>query len=283
MWTQIFPTSPTNGRFDGGSITYNDQLFIFGGFEWFINYTDEMYVLDMSSPTNWVVAPQSGDVPGRRAAFVWVRYGNLGIFFGGSSNGSNAFNDLRTYNLDTGVWTLISNSFAANPIRPPGNVGARAVVIGDYMYMYGGSTISGVKNDLWELNLIDFTWRSIDNTGPVDTYRGYAFSSDNKAYFFGGFQNINTNNTSDMLLYDPSANLCNRYVIGAAEKDIKQGEKGPIQKTGLTGKWYSGLSAGCQVFINVRGEVFTERNEPLVQVGIAISSSELIIQYAHPL
>jgi len=76
---------------------------------------------------------------------------------------------------------------------PPSNSGTCGVVVGDYLYVYGGyfgdPDVEGSSNNIYQLNLQTYVWVKLEPEGnkPLHRDKLLGWEYDNKIYFFGGF------------------------------------------------------------------------------------------------
>ena len=125
--------------------------------------------------------------PPRQGCVAWIdSTGNLWLFGGtGVIPGANVdtvggLNDLWTFSPATGEWTWVSGSSSVNSAASYGTLGAAAstnvpdgryaaaswIDSADNLWLFGGSTLSGDRNDLWKFtpSTNQWTWVSGPNT-----------------------------------------------------------------------------------------------------------------------
>ncbi|XP_035223900.1 kelch domain-containing protein 2-like isoform X1 [Stegodyphus dumicola] len=161
-----------------------------------------------------------------KCMYVWGGYReNPGVltntYFGGC--------ELWMYNGFSEKWLLIS---CVNSDFPPGMSGSAAVMIDEYLYLFGGYGYNGegCTNRLYRLNLETYDWEHLNPTGlapsPVDKMVGWQYKG--KLYTFGGFGNPDSAAaydfqfvfyhllwrgwTNQFFEYDPQKNQWNRPV-----------------------------------------------------------------------
>mmetsp|Transcript_19228 Transcript_19228/g.67890 ORF Transcript_19228/g.67890 Transcript_19228/m.67890 type:complete len:894 (-) Transcript_19228:140-2821(-) len=112
------------------------------------------------------------------------------VMFGGvgpdAEGQDTLLNEVWVFDIGTRLWSRPGN---ARPIQPRSS--HSAVVVGDYMWVYGGMGKACVLNDLWTLNLRNTSWTCIplngDTPGPL---YGHAVAFNpwypSKFYLFGG-------------------------------------------------------------------------------------------------
>ncbi len=75
---------------------------------------------------------------------------------------------------------------SGNPTNFPKRSRASVVVIGDKVYIIGGSTGSSFLNDIWEFSYQDTTLRQMTDFNGVGRANAIAFESDGKVYYGTG-------------------------------------------------------------------------------------------------
>lgn len=190
------------------------NVYVFGGWD-STQYFLDILSLDMTtvaegSGTNpsWRSNPFSGG-PHARNGHTAVTWGDSIYVFGGffhTINGNPSvqcdgpndgclwFNDLWRYQPATNQWTMIV--YANGEMVPERRTEHSAVVIGHYMYVFGGQVapccfsppqfING--NDLWRYNFHMFTWEHVFYNGvePPARKGHVAFNVMEKMYIYGG-------------------------------------------------------------------------------------------------
>ncbi|XP_067119507.1 kelch domain-containing protein 2-like [Centruroides vittatus] len=130
--------------------------------------------------------------PSGRTGHVAVFYKNCMLVWGGYKEAANVNNnrylpgsELWIYDPLTEKWLLK----ICHGTPPPGTSGATAVMVSDYMYLFGGYCDNGNTNDLYRLNLETLEWTYIEPKGspptPSDKMVGWEYKD--KLYFFGEF------------------------------------------------------------------------------------------------
>ena len=135
------------------------------------------------------VAAAANLPPQRQGCAAWIdSTGNLWLFGGtgvipgpgANMNTVGGLNDLWKYSPVTGEWTWVSGSSSVNPAASYGTLGAAAsanvpdgryaavswIDSADNLWLFGGSTLSGFRNDLWKFtpSTNQWTWVSGPNT-----------------------------------------------------------------------------------------------------------------------
>ena len=145
-------------------IVINSLLYVFGG-KGSDGFYSDMWSFDTSQEI-WNSVNQQGTIPSERHLFAYDGFGNTLAIFGGEDS-SGLKNDLYIFNSVTSVWSYItplSSSILS------GRKGACAVINLPYIYIYGGITLSGTSNELWQ-----FSFRSSEFTLLSTSPLGYAY------------------------------------------------------------------------------------------------------------
>lgn len=159
-----------------------DAVYLFGGSGSDGQFFDDVWRFDPSSQEFTLTQRSS-----RRAGGPSARWGHTAVafqgkmyIFGGTCPGS-AFSEL--WRFDPGAesrgqdpWTEIMPMrprFAEEAenggpgVKPPGRGGHSAVVVQDFMYVFGGNTISDSFGDHWRVNLQDIETGLVDDSLPI--------------------------------------------------------------------------------------------------------------------
>jgi len=158
-----------------------------------------IYILSISfiNCQLWTSINATGSIPPPSSAYIAVRLSNIAVKYGGHIQGTGAgnitfFNTTHLFNLDTHVWTQISNP------SPTGRSFAEAVAISETeLIMYGGTTYTvpavtvNVFDEFWKFDLSTETWTQIffNGTRPVGGIfeHGMVFDPVNQdIYIWGG-------------------------------------------------------------------------------------------------
>lgn len=100
----------------------------------------------------------NGDSPSKRWGHSCCVYKNKMIIFGGRFN-SKSLNSMYIFDLETLSWNKIDckgNSTGSNNI-PTARDSHTSLVYKNFMYVFGGNWQDKKLNDLWRLNLDDYT------------------------------------------------------------------------------------------------------------------------------
>jgi hypothetical protein len=179
---------------------------------------NDLWAFDANTDT-WEELFPTGQIPGARtnSAMVYDDVNDQLVLFGGSSNPSGtAFSPLNdTYVLD--LKNLEWKEVAAGGNAPPARLFHNMVMDGNnnQVLIYGGGDEQAFTgpflDDVWALNLDDFTWSRLwqgSGFSPEAPYRriNAALVEDRKRsriVMFGGHDDTNVGNRNDVWSFDP--------------------------------------------------------------------------------
>ncbi|MEO6670558.1 MAG: hypothetical protein ABIN36_13830 [Ferruginibacter sp.] len=117
------------------------------------------------------------------------------IYMGFTQAAQTIFAGMESIDVNTGTRTTVA-PFPGTPVSA-----FTSFVIGDKGYLLGGAALGGtIVNQFWEYNFITNVWTN-KGSSPLGSRAGaFAFVSDGKAYFGGGYTYINLNG-SQVKLY----------------------------------------------------------------------------------
>lgn len=174
---------------------YNHALYIFGGAEEIDNIeftTDnQLYRFDMYTQ-EWSIIEILGDKPpGMHLHCTIVYDGYLYVVYGFSIEGSMNIPDIWRINLDNPTsWEKMPLANSKEEMHEISRSMHRVVEYDGVMYMFGGWTIYGSRNDLLSLDLKKqpYEWKELSKNGIYPpSRRGHtSFQLDNHIYIFGG-------------------------------------------------------------------------------------------------
>lgn len=202
------------GNFPGplcrhSAVVYNEEVYIYGGTNG-DNENNSTYKLNLETQT-WSQYP--GSMPGVDSHSAIV-YKDLMIIFGGYQGGS-LVNKLYIQSLSDFTWIQKEPDFFPSP-----RASHRAVLYNGHMWIYGGRSYdSNYLEDLWKLNLEDWTWSLIEYTGNapgvVSAHSACVYGE--VMLIFGGVRDM-LKETNEMFTYDFKAN---NWVLIQTETDIE--------------------------------------------------------------
>ena len=132
------------------TVTYKDNMYVFGGYDG--SYRADFYEYSFTNEI-WRPIPAmtaTGSMPRCRYRASCVVHKDQMIMFGGH-DGSRHLNDTNIYNFLTSVWTQVPTT----DVTPSPRDSHIAVVYGDSMFIFGGST-GEATDDFYELKLGKF-------------------------------------------------------------------------------------------------------------------------------
>lgn len=185
--------TPPTPRHSHSGVEHDGSMYIFAGYDG--NYRSDFHQFDYSS-RKWSLVPVKGSAPKARYRTSAVSYKNKMLVVGGH-DGAKHLNDFYQFNFDTCVWSLIEYAGTTPPPSPRDS--HSAVIFGDNMYLFGGST--GVaRHDLYEFRFDTKQWREIrpatSKNGqqfqvpcPRFCHTGVVYKS--SLYIFGGYDGQN--------------------------------------------------------------------------------------------
>lgn len=131
----------------------------------------------------------------------------------GGTNGVQCFNDCWKYNPRTKLWLYMH---CIGPI-PVSRESHSAVVVGVFMYVFGGRTQEGRDlGDLAALQLDTFRWFTFQNMGPSPSPRsGHSMCVyGSKIHVFGGEPTVKSSNDDELSLVYVLDTSMIRYPLG---------------------------------------------------------------------
>lgn len=185
--------TPPTPRHSHSGVEYNGSMYIFAGYDG--NYRSDFHQFDFKTQA-WSVVNVKGSAPKARYRTSAVAYQNKMLVIGGH-DGAKHLNDFYQFNFDTSVWSQIEFKGTTPPPSPRDS--HSAIIFGDSMYLFGGST-GAARNDLYEFRFDTKQWREIrPATGkdgrqyqapcPRFCHTGVVYNS--SLYVFGGYDGQN--------------------------------------------------------------------------------------------
>lgn len=195
--------------------------------------------------TGWTT--EDSAVVGRRFHAAAYHSGKIYVMGGDLYTGGNplATGSTRIFNRSTGSWT-------SAPAMPDPAYGLDAAVLGDSIYVIGGSDCSDDPHDgcasgniFQTVRIFDTlteTW-STDSGNPLPSALAYATSvaSGGKVYVFGGLDTT-AHSVSTVWIYDPAAGSGSRWTSGASMSSARAQAAGALigTKIYIAGGWDHG-------------------------------------------
>ncbi|XP_068018840.1 F-box only protein 42 isoform X3 [Melanerpes formicivorus] len=155
----------------------NQSMYVFGGCtQSSCNAAfNDLWRLDLNSK-EWIRPLASGSYPSPKAGATLVVYKDLLVLFGGWTRPSpyplhqpeRFFDEIHTYSPSKNWWNCIVTTHG-----PPPMAGHSSCVIEDKMIVFGGSLGSRqMSNDVWVLDLEQWSWSKPNISGPSPHPRG---------------------------------------------------------------------------------------------------------------
>ena len=186
VWTEktsITTTTPPYAR-HMLAIRYNNKMIVWGGYGSTATY--DMWELNLDTYQWSNVTPSGMSHPNRH--YTGDLWGSKLIYYGGYSDARGRDETTVTeVNLSTTPYTAttrISHGTSGSPVL---GTSPNSVIYQDKMYVYGGSL--GAQQ-LWELNLQNYTWsqKTYTGTAPSNNINNSMTVEDNgNMYIFGGW------------------------------------------------------------------------------------------------
>lgn len=185
---------PPTPRHSHSGVEYNGSMYIFAGYDG--NYRSDFHAFDFVH-RKWLVVPVKGSAPKARYRTSAVSCKNKMLVVGGH-DGAKHLNDFYQFDFDANVWSLIEPQ--GNAPAPSPRDSHSAVVYGDSMYLFGGST-GAARNDLYEFRFDTRQWREVRPSAqgvhsgtpivpcPRFCHTGVVYSS--ALFVFGGYDGQN--------------------------------------------------------------------------------------------
>ncbi|XP_051977399.1 F-box only protein 42-like [Xyrauchen texanus] len=177
--TYPYPGTPITQRFSHSACYYdcNQSMYVFGGCtQSSCNAAfNDLWRLDLNSK-EWIRPLASGSYPSPKAGATLVLYKDLLVLFGGWTRPSpyplhqpeRFFDEIHTYSPSKNWWNCIVTTYG-----PPPMAGHSSSVIGSSMVVFGGSLgTRQMSNEVWVLDLEQWTWSKPNISGPSPHPRG---------------------------------------------------------------------------------------------------------------
>ena len=199
-WEKVIPNNDTkleNLAYHSGTLI-GDEYYIIGGINAFLRQSPFIFKYNLKENNLKKIKLEKnedgfGYLSMHTANFFPAK--NEIILFGGYSEGK-MLNKVYHYNIRTEEIKLQKEQDEENTPEP--RIGHGTFIFQNFLYIFGGSIEDGnLLNDLWKLDLNNFTWEKIFENNQTDENKliipsqrsGFALShkeDDNKVYIFGG-------------------------------------------------------------------------------------------------
>ena len=221
-WQKMSEDETSVGRFQAAGVTYDGDLYVFGGALADKSYSNELLKSTAGGASDlWEpVQVAAGVPPSPRYAHSTVLDGDVMYVFGGQRS-LYAFNEVHTFNLTTSTWSFVSPATAEAPA--PRYDHAAAIVDGQ-MIVYGGrGTTTKFLADMWSLDLTTLVWTLLANETVAGARFGHSMVSPPQSafvYVFGGYSDVGLSNSFYMC--DASDGSCVDISYGCSPHAIHQ-------------------------------------------------------------
>ncbi|XP_034265947.1 uncharacterized protein LOC117661356 isoform X1 [Pantherophis guttatus] len=186
------PPTPRHGH---ALVMAGNIAFIFGGCSFYNTsddqptYFNDFYMLTITlTDLTWERIPQDGHIPcPRQGHSLSVVKGKIYLFGGCSSqNAEYCLPGVYVFDLDSLAWQKITTSGL-----PPQTLEHSSAVVGENIFVYGGTEDGKAVNDLYTFNTVSHCWTPVKTFGADPRARsGHAFAAIGEIiYMFGGRSN----------------------------------------------------------------------------------------------
>ncbi|XP_076321536.1 F-box only protein 42-like isoform X2 [Tachypleus tridentatus] len=199
LWRHMLPEPgpKISERYAHSCCVNGDSMYVFGGCTTANTTFNDLWRLDLAT-RRWIRPLATGTYPSPKACATLVSHKDNLVLFGGWTHTSpyspyqnrKIFGHLHVYSISTNRWTQIVTTCTS-----PSLGGHTATLQNDEMVVFGGlecpngAGIFSSTNDVWVLNLKEWTWRKQATTSPQPhpRYGHSQVSIDNKnILIFGG-------------------------------------------------------------------------------------------------
>lgn len=189
-WTMVDAAlgNPPTPRHSHSGVEYDGSMYIFAGYDG--NYRSDFHRYNFAQ-RKWSIVPVKGSVPKARYRTSAVAYKNRMLVVGGH-DGAKHLNDFYQFNFDSLEWSLVETTGQVPPPSPRDS--HSAVICGDSMYLFGGSTGSA-RNDLYSFSFETDQWHEVRPAAgpsqkanvPCPRFCHTCDMYNNSLYIFGGY------------------------------------------------------------------------------------------------
>jgi Galactose oxidase, central domain len=175
--------------------------------------------IGLAQSADWSTVTVYSDLPSARSGHSLTSYKGELYLFGGCNLDTVCYNDLQTYNATDQKWTLITTSGS----QPSEREGHLAVLVGSFLYVYGGTSLTEILGDVFYLDMNLLQWNQVTLAGTADprAYHAGVLHDHGLIFIFGGYTESGL--TSEILLLDTvNQHWGHPFIIGqgpSARKD----------------------------------------------------------------
>mmetsp|Transcript_29585 Transcript_29585/g.62882 ORF Transcript_29585/g.62882 Transcript_29585/m.62882 type:complete len:512 (+) Transcript_29585:125-1660(+) len=156
--------TPPTPRHSHSGVEYDGSMYVFAGYDG--NYRSDFHRYNFQA-RKWSIVPVKGSVPKARYRTSAVVYKNRMLVVGGH-DGAKHLNDFYQFNFESLEWSLVDTNGQVPPPSPRDS--HSAVICGESMYLFGGSTGSA-RNDLYAFSFETDQWSEVR---PISSGSGKA-------------------------------------------------------------------------------------------------------------
>lgn len=152
----------------------------------------------ISIGSTWETTEVLSDYPLRRSGHSLTGYKSDLYLFGGCDLDTICYNALEMFNITEKKWVSLETS----GVVPKGREGHISVLVGSYLYVYGGTSLTEMFNDVHRLDFNSFEWEklSIGGTTEPRAYHAGVLHDHGLIIIFGGYTSKGLND--ELLLLD---------------------------------------------------------------------------------
>ncbi|EGR28436.1 kelch motif family protein, putative [Ichthyophthirius multifiliis] len=192
------------------AVIFKDKMYIFGGNKQSMKSSNDIWTYDLINDEWEILEPKDGIKPPQldshcatvddTRAFMYI--------FGGFSDQKDSFggyqNSLWQFNFDFCIWQDIGEQ---SKIQPCKRSGACITILGQKIYMFGGTVVDIKFNDIWKFDIHQKEWEQIQiqkNQIQPETRNGHSLINyKDNLIVFGGIHDI-THEKNDMYVFSPN-------------------------------------------------------------------------------
>lgn len=142
--------------------------------------------INLAFADDWETVSVYSDLPQSRSGHSLITYNGQLYLFGGCDLGIMCYNDLQIYSADKKIWEVTTTVSGDIPEAREGHI---AVLVGKFMYIHGGSSLTEVLNDVYKLNMQTLEWQEVEMGGKADAraYHAGVLHDNGLIFLFGGY------------------------------------------------------------------------------------------------
>ncbi|EGR29299.1 kelch motif family protein, putative [Ichthyophthirius multifiliis] len=189
------------------AVVFQDKMYIFGGNKQSLKSTNDIWTYDYIYDEWQNVEPKDQIKPleiDSHCATVDDTRACMYIFGGFSNARNGGYQDkLWQFNFDSFSWQEIGEQSKQKPSK---RAGASITILGQAIYMFGGTIVDKKFNDIWKFNTHENQWEQIEiqeNSIQPETRNGHILINfKDNLIIFGGIHDI-THEKNDLYVFAP--------------------------------------------------------------------------------